>query len=207
MPVNLVGCGPISCGYPWPMTAELKGIRVAILAAKGVEQIELLGPRKAVVDAGAGTTLLSVPDSVQDAPGGAVIQAVNDDIVPADRHRIDALVSEVSPSDFDALLLPGGAVNPDTLRQDPDAVAFVRAFVQSGKPVAAICHAPWILAEADVIRGRTLTSFPSVRTDLRNAGATVVDEEVVIDGNLVTSRDPDDLPAFCEAVVRLFAAG
>ena len=113
----------------------------------------------------------------------------------------------MSPDDYDGLLLPGGAVNPDTLRQDDDALAFVKAFMDAGKPVAAICHAPWTLLEAGTLSGRTLTSYPSIRGDLRRGGATVVDQEVCVDGNLVTSRDPDDIPAFNEAVVRLFAGG
>jgi protease I len=116
------------------------------------------------------------------------------------------VVSEVSIDDYDALILPGGTVNPDTLRINSDAVAFVRDFVQSGKPVGVICHGPWTLVEADVVRGRTLTSWPSVRTDIRNAGGTAVDQEVVTDGNLVSSRKPDDLPAFCRAIVAHFAA-
>jgi protease I len=114
-------------------------------------------------------------------------------------------VKSASVDDYDALLLPGGTVNPDQLRMDSDAVAFVRDFVSSGKPVASICHGPWTLIEAGVAKGRTLTSFPSIRTDLRNAGANVVDEEVARDGNLITSRSPDDLPAFCSAIVDLFS--
>ncbi|MFF2198749.1 type 1 glutamine amidotransferase domain-containing protein, partial [Streptomyces sp. NPDC058157] len=135
------------------------------------------------------------------------VQAMRSDIEPADRFPVDAMVGDVSVDDFDALILPGGAVNPDKLRQDEKAVAFVRAFVTSGKPVAAICHAPWTLIEADVVRGRTLTSWPSLRTDLRNAGATVVDQEVVSDNGLVTSRSPDDLPAFCDKIIEEMAAG
>jgi protease I len=181
--------------------AELTGKRIAVLAAKGVEQVELEEPRKAVEAAGATTSLLSVPDGVED---GAV-QAVTGDIHPSTTFPVDALVGDVSPDDYDGLLLPGGAVNPDTLRQDDDALAFVKAFMDAGKPVAAICHAPWTLLEAGTLSGRTLTSYPSIRGDLRRGGATVVDQEVCVDGNLVTSRDPDDIPAFNEAVVRLFA--
>jgi len=156
-------------------------------------------PREAVEAAGAVTDLLSVSDGE--------IQAVNNDIEPADAFTVDMLVKDASIDQYDALLIPGGAVNPDTLRADADALEFVRAFVESERPVGVICHGPWLLVEADVVRGRTLTSFPSVRTDLRNAGATVVDKEVVIDDGLVTSRSPADLPAFCDALVEQFAAG
>lgn len=181
------------------MATELRGRNVAILATDGAEQVELEQPRQAVERAGARVTLLSVH--------GGEIQAMNGDIDKGDRFDVDAVVSGVSPSDFDALILPGGTINPDRLRIDPDAVGFVRAFVQSGKPVGAICHGPWTLVEADVVRGRTVTSFPSIRTDLRNAGGTVVDQEVVTDNGLVTSRGPDDLPAFCTTIVEEFAEG
>jgi protease I len=180
------------------MTGTLTGVRVAILAARGVEQVELVQPRQAVTDAGATTELLSIE------PG--TVQATNHDLESADEFDVDRVVSEVSIDDYDALILPGGTVNPDTLRINSDAVAFVRDFVQSGKPVGVICHGPWTLVEADVVRGRTLTSWPSVRTDIRNAGGTAVDQEVVTDGNLVSSRKPDDLPAFCRAIVAHFAA-
>jgi protease I len=131
---------------------------------------------------------------------------MNQDINKGDRFPVDRTVEEVRVSDYDGLLLPGGTVNPDHLRMDEAAVAFVRDFVDSGRPVAAICHGPWTLVEADVVRGRRLTSFPSVRTDIRNAGGEVVDEEVVVDDRLVTSRNPDDLPAFCAAAVEVFAS-
>lgn len=180
------------------MAKTLTGRRVAILAARGVEQVELVQPREAVTEAGATTELLSLK------PG--TIQATNHDLEAADRFEVDRVVSEVSSDDYDALILPGGTVNPDTLRQDSAAVAFVRDFVQAGKPVGVICHGPWTLVEADVVRGRTLTSYPSLRTDIRNAGGTVLDQEVVIDGNIVSSRRPDDLPAFCRAIVAHFAA-
>jgi protease I len=180
------------------MTDDLRGRRVAILAADGVEQVELEEPRKAVQQAGAATELLSIQ------PGQ--IQAVNNDIHPSIVVGVDKTVSEAEPDDYDALILPGGAVNPDHLRQHGEAVRFVREFVTSGKPVGVICHGPWTLVEADVVRGRTLTSWPSLRTDIRNAGGNVVDEEVVTDQNLTSSRQPDDLPAFCARIVEQFAA-
>jgi protease I len=180
------------------MAGRLDGTRVAILATDGVERVELEQPRDALRDAGARTELLSLH--------GGEIQARQNDLESAGTFSVDGLVSDASTGDYDALLLPGGTVNPDKLRMDDTAVAFVRDFVASGKPVAAICHGPWTLIEADAVRGRTLTSFPSIRTDLRNAGAQVVDEEVCRDGNLVTSRSPQDLPAFCAAVVEHFAS-
>ncbi|TDQ00888.1 type 1 glutamine amidotransferase domain-containing protein [Labedaea rhizosphaerae] len=181
------------------MTDELRGRRVAVLAADGVEQVEYEQPRKAVEDAGGQVALVSLDDGE--------IQAMNGDIDKGDKFRVDHKVAEVGVDQFDALILPGGTINPDKLRLDSDAVAFVRGFVEAGKPVAAICHGPWTLAEAGVVKGRTLTSYPSIRTDLRNAGATVVDEEVVTDHGLVTSRNPDDLPAFCAKLVEEFAQG
>jgi protease I len=180
------------------MADELRDLKIAILATDGVEQVELEQPRDAVRDAGAQAELLSLDDGE--------IQAMNSDLEPADTFSVDRKVGDVSVDDYDGLLLPGGTCNPDRLRMDDQAMSFVREFVTSGKPVAAICHGPWTLVEADVVRGRRLTSFPSVRTDLRNAGATVVDEEVVIDDNIITSRNPDDLPAFCEAIVRELSA-
>ncbi len=179
------------------MSDELHGTRVAILAADGVERVELEQPRQALQDAGATITLLSLHDGE--------IQARDHDLKDAGTFSVDALVKSASVDEYDALLLPGGTVNPDQLRLDSDAVAFVRDFVSTGKPVASICHGPWTLIEAGVAKGRTLTSFPSIRTDLRNAGANVVDEEVARDGNLITSRSPDDLPAFCSAIVELFS--
>jgi protease I len=179
------------------MANSLQGKRIAILAADGVERVELQVPRAEVQRAGAQTSLLSLRTGE--------IQARNNDLDPAGSFSVDRMVSDASVDDFDALLLPGGTVNPDKLRMDERAVAFVREFVVSGKPVGVICHGPWTLVEAGVANGRILTSFPSIRTDLRNAGATVVDEEVVIDGNLISSRSPDDLSAFCRAVVEQFA--
>jgi protease I len=180
------------------MANNLGGRTIAILATDGVEQVELEKPREAVQDAGARTELLSIKDGE--------IQAMNHDIEPGDRFSVDRQVSDVSIDDYDALILPGGTCNPDRLRMDSSAVAFVRDFVNSGKPVGVICHGPWSLVEADVVRGRRITSWPSVRTDLRNAGAEVVDEQVVVDANLTSSRWPDDLPAFCDAIVREFSA-
>jgi protease I len=179
------------------MARTLDGRLVAILATDGVERVELERPRQALEEAGARTVLVSIRSGE--------IQARAHDLVDAGTFAVDELVGEVSVDDYDALLLPGGTVNPDKLRMEPAAVQFVRSFVQSGKPVASICHGPWSFVEADVARGRRLTSWPSVRTDLRNAGAEVVDEQVVTDGNITTSRSPDDLPAFCERIVEEFA--
>lgn len=179
------------------MPNQLQGKKVAFLAADGVEKVELEQPRAALEEAGAQTELLSLK--------AGEIQARNHDLDPAGTFPVDRAVSDVSVDDFDALVLPGGTVNPDKLRLDDSAISFVRDFVQSGKPVAAICHGPWSLVEAGVVSGRTVTSYPSIRTDLRNAGANVVDEEVAIDGNLISSRSPSDLPAFCSTIVEKFA--
>lgn len=180
------------------MANSLENKTVAILATDGVEQVELTEPRKAVEEAGATVRLLSIKEGE--------IQGMNHD-KPGDKLKVDGLVADASVDDFDALILPGGVQNPDTLRMDEDAVRFVRDFVNSGKPVGVICHGPWVMIEADVVRGRRMTSWPSVRTDLRNAGAEVVDEEVVVDNGLVSSRKPDDLPAFCRKIVEGFAEG
>jgi protease I len=180
------------------MARDLDGMRVAILAADGVERVELEEPRGALRGAGATTEVLSLH------PGE--IRAMQFDLDSASTLAVDRLVGDASVDEYDALLLPGGTVNPDKLRMDQTAVKFVRDFVATGKPVAAICHGPWTLAEADVVRGRRLTSWPSIRTDLRNAGAEVVDQEVCIDGQFTTSRSPMDLPAFCRAIVEQFAA-
>ncbi len=179
------------------MPNSLQGKKVAILAADGVEKVELEQPRAALTEEGAQVQLLSLKTGE--------IQARNHDLEPAGTFEVDRAVSDASVDEFDALILPGGTVNPDKLRLDGSAVAFVREFVYSGKPVAAICHGPWTLVEAGVVAGRKLTSYPSIRTDLRNAGAKIVDEEVVVDGNLVTSRSPADLPAFCSAIVEQLA--
>jgi len=169
-------------------SSRLSGKQVAFLvAAEGIEQVELTEPWKAVQEAG-GTPRLVSPE-----PGK--VQAFNH-LDKADTFDVDVPVADADPGSFDALVLPGGVANPDALRLNKDAVGFVRTFVESGKPVAAICHAAWSLVEADVLKGRTLTSWPSLQTDVRNAGGTWVDEEVVVDGNLITSRKPDDLKAF-----------
>ncbi|MBY6413692.1 type 1 glutamine amidotransferase [Rhodococcus sp. BP-252] len=177
--------------------SPLNGRNVAILATDGVEEVELVQPRDAVQKAGATTTLVALTHGD--------IQAMNNDVEAGNTFGVDRVVADVSPDDFDALILPGGTTNPDKLRTDSAAVDFVRRFVESGKPVGVICHGPWTLVEADVVRGRTLTSYPSIRTDIRNAGGTVVDQEVVVDNGLVSSRNPDDLPAFCEAIVDQFS--
>lgn len=180
------------------MAGELSGKRVAFLAADGVEQVELVEPRKAVEEAGAETALVSIEDGE--------IQAFNH-LDQGDKIKVDLTADAADPSEFDALVLPGGVANPDFLRQDPDAVRFVKSFFEQDKPVGVICHGPWTLVEADVVRGRTLTSWPSLKTDLRNAGADWVDEEVHVDGHVVSSRKPDDLPAFNRKIVEVFAGG
>ncbi|MBO0845004.1 MAG: type 1 glutamine amidotransferase [Nocardioides sp.] len=179
------------------MMADLNGKTVAFLVApEGVEQVELTEPWSAVTDAG------GTPKLVSTATGE--VQAFHH-LDKADTFHVDDVVGDADPSEYDALVLPGGVANPDALRMDKGAVSFIGDFLESGRPVAAICHAPWTLAEADVVRGRRLTSWPSLQTDLRNAGAHWVDEEVVVDGNLVTSRKPDDLPAFNETLLQMVA--
>ena len=177
---------------------NLSGKRVAILATDGVEQVELLEPRKALEDAGAEADVV--------APKGGTIKGWDHDHW-GQEIDVDVELSKASAEDFDALMLPGGVMNPDHLRMDEAAVAFVRAFFDAGKPVAAICHAPWMLIQAGVAKGRRLTSYPSLRLDLENAGATWVDEEVVTDQGLVTSRKPDDIPAFNRKMVEEIAEG
>jgi protease I len=177
--------------------ADLNGRTIAFLVApEGIEQVELTEPWAAVEKAGGTPRLLSTRSGE--------VQAFNH-LDKADTFPVDAVVADADPEAYDGLVLPGGVANPDALRMDEDAVSFVKDFMESGRPVAAICHAPWTLAEADVVRGRRLTSWPSLQTDLRNAGADWVDEEVVVDGSLVTSRKPDDLPAFNDAILEAFA--
>jgi protease I len=182
------------------MTEELAGCRIAFLVApEGAEQVELTGPWDAVRQAGGEPRLVSTKD-------GSVRAFRHLD--PADTFDVDDVVADTGPADFAGLVLPGGVANPDFLRTDQNAVAFVRGFFTAAKPVAVICHGPWTLIEADVVRGRRITSWPSLRTDLRNAGADWVDEEVIVDQGanvLVSSRNPHDLPAFCTALVREFA--
>ncbi len=181
------------------MTEQLQGKRVAFLMAnEGVEQIELTKPFEAVRQAGAEVELL--------APEAGEIQAFNH-LEKGDTFEADETVGDADAGQFDALVLPGGVANPDHLRTKPKAVEFVRSFFEAGKPVAVICHGPWTLIEADVVRGRTLTSWPSLQTDLRNAGAKWVDEEVHVDQGLVSSRKPDDLEGFCAKLVEEIAEG
>lgn len=177
---------------------NLQGKRVAILVTDGFEQSELVEPRKALDEAGATTLVVS--------PAGTKVKGWN--------HKdwgkevsVDVALDSANAEDFHALLLPGGVMNPDRLRMNPRAVEFVKSFTMAGKPVAAICHGPWTLLEAGAVRGRTMTSWPSLKTDLSNAGANWVDKEVVVDGSLVTSRKPDDIPAFNREMIRLFAEG
>ena len=180
------------------MANELKGKRVAIVATDMVEQVELVKPRKALDEAGARTDLISIE------PGE--IQGFNH-YDKADKFPVDRTIEEVSADEYDGLLLPGGVGNPDTLRMDENVVSFVRDFFEQGKPVAAICHGPWTIVDAGVVRGRTLTSWPSLQTDIRNAGGKWVDEEVVVDQGLVTSRKPDDIPAFNAKMIEEFGEG
>jgi protease I len=174
--------------------ADLNGRKVAFLATDMVEQVELTEPWKAVEDAGGKPELVSLESGE--------IQGFNH-YDKADKFHVDRVVGDVSPEEYDALVIPGGVGNPDTMRNDDEAVRFVREFFRSGKPMGVICHAPWMLVEADVVRGRTLTSFWSIKTDVQNAGGEWLDEEVVLDGNLVTSRYPEDLPVFNERLVEL----
>ena len=178
------------------MADELKGRKIAFLATDGVEQVELQQPWEEVRKAGADTELLS--------PKDGEIQG-SDHLEKADTFPVDRSVGEAKVDDYDALVVPGGVANPDEMRTHEDAVRFVRQFVDSGKPTAVICHGPWMLVEADVARARTITSWPSLKTDIRNAGGKWVDQEVAVDGNLITSRKPDDLPAFCKALIEQLA--
>jgi len=179
--------------------ADIKGLKVAILATDGFEQVELTEPQKALKQAGAQVTVVSPKGTKTHGK----IQGMNHD-EKGDQIAVDAELESVKPEQFDALVLPGGVANPDYLRVNKQAVAFVKHFGLAGKPIAAICHGPWTLIEADLVRGHKVTSWPSLQTDLRNAGATWVDETVVRDGALVTSRKPDDLPAFCKEMIALF---
>jgi protease I len=178
------------------MSSQLTGRKVAFLATDGVEQVELTAPWNALKQAGADVVLVS------DKPGE--IQAVNHD-AKGEKLHVDVEVSKVTARDFDALVLPGGVASPDKLRTNKDAVKFVRSFMELDKPVAAICHGPWLLVEADAVRGRTITSWPSLETDVKNAGGAWVDKQVQLDQKLLTSRKPDDLPAFCARLVELLA--
>jgi protease I len=175
---------------------NLKGFKVAILVENGFEQVELLEPRKALDQAGAETRIVS--------PKGGRVRGWNFTDW-GDEFPVDVALDRAQPDDFDALLLPGGVMNPDTLRMQEKAVAFVRAFFDAGKPVAVICHGPWTVIEAGAARGRRIASWPSLKTDLRNAGAEWVDQEVVVDGTLVSSRKPDDIPAFNRAMIELLS--
>ena len=180
------------------MSNELNGKKVAILVAEGFEQVEMTEPRQALEQAGAGTDLIS--------PEHGKVKAFKHD-QPGDEFPVDVELKEANPNDYDALVLPGGVMNPDKLRMNPDAVSFVKTFADAGKPIAAICHGPWTLIETGAVRGRTMTSWPSLQTDLRNAGAEWVDREVVTDRGLVTSRNPGDIPAFNQKMIEEFAEG
>ena len=178
------------------MADMLKNKKVAILAADMFERVELEEPRKALEDAGADVEIVSIHDGE--------IQGF-DHFDPASTVKVDRAVEEASADEYDALLVPGGVGNPDQLRGDENAVSFVRAFHAAGKPMAVICHGPWVLVESGAVRGKRLTSWPTLETDIRNAGGDWVDEEVVVDGNLVTSRKPDDIPAFNREMLRIFS--
>jgi protease I len=180
------------------MSERLRGKTIAIVVADGFEQVELTAPRQSLVLEGAETYLVS--------PEKDEVRGWNH-TEWGDSFQVDVPIHQANPEQFDALLLPGGVMNPDRLRLDKDALAFVRSFFDAGKPVAAICHAPSFLIDVGVVKGRRLTSWPSIRTDLSNAGATVVDEEVVVDDGLVTSRKPDDIPAFNRKMIEEFAEG
>jgi protease I len=178
------------------MADVLKGKKVAILAADMFERVELEEPRKALEDAGADVEVVSIHDGE--------IKGF-DHFDPANTVEVDHTVEQASPEDYDALLIPGGVGNPDQLRGDENAVSFVQQFHQAGKPMAVICHGPWVLVESGVVRGKRVTSWPTLETDIRNAGGDWVDQEVVVDGNIVTSRKPDDIPAFNREMLRIFS--
>ena len=181
------------------MSDKLSGKKVAILATDGFEQVELTGPKKNLENEGAQVTVLSVKATPKEIKGW-------DRTDWGDTVPVDGLVSDASPEQFDALVLPGGQINPDKLRIDEDAVKFVKDFVATGKTTAAICHGPWTLIEAGVVKGKTMTSWPSVHTDLQNAGANWIDQEVVVDGQFITSRKPEDIPAFSREIIQALAA-
>ncbi len=183
--------------YPWYM-GKLDGKKVAILVASGFEQVEMTKPRAALQEAGAKTTIVS--------PKSGQIQGMNH-ADKGDQFEVDLTLDQARPEDFDALLIPGGLMNPDELRSTPAALKFTQHFFREGKPVAAICHGPWVLIDAEVVRGRKLTSWPAIQTDVKNAGGNWVDEEVVVDQGLVTSRKPDDIPAFNRKMIEEFAEG
>lgn len=200
-PMSPIGAGALrlsSGGEEFLNMSKLKGKKIAFLATDGFEQVELTKPWEAIKNAGAEVELVSLKEGE--------IQGVHHD-EKGDKFEVDKTLASVSASDYDGLVLPGGVFNPDALRMDEDAVSFVRDFFEQHKPVAAICHGPWLLVEADVVQGRRVTSWPSVSTDLKNAGAKWVDEECVCDQGLVTSRNPDDIPAFVEKAIEEFAEG
>jgi protease I len=177
------------------MASTLNGKKVAILATDGFEQVELTDPKKNLEEAGAAVTVLSLKATPDEIKGW-------DKTDWGKKVKVDGQVSEADPAQFDALVLPGGQINPDKLRIDQDAVSFVKRFVATGKTTAAICHGPWVLIEADVVKGKTMTSWPSVHTDLKNAGANWVNQEVVVDGQFITSRKPEDIPAFSREIIK-----
>ena len=180
------------------MTNKLEGKKVAILVADGFEQVEMTEPRKALEEAGAETKIVS--------PKPGQIQGMHH-ADKGDKFDVDLTLDDARPEEFDALMIPGGLMNPDQLRSTPEALEFTRHFFREGKPVAAICHGPWVLIDAGVVRGRTLTSWPAIKTDVKNAGGNWVNEEVVVDNGLVTSRKPDDIPAFNEKMIEEFCEG
>ncbi|MEY2525630.1 MAG: protease, partial [Verrucomicrobiota bacterium] len=180
------------------MAGKLDGKKVAILVADGFEQVEMTRPRAALIDAGAEVKIVS--------PKAGQIQGMNH-ADKGDKFDVDIKLDKARPEEFDALLIPGGLMNPDELRSTPEALEFTRHFFREGKPVAAICHGPWVLIDAGVVRGRTLTSWPAIKTDVKNAGGNWVNEEVVVDNGLITSRKPDDIPAFNEKMIEEFGEG